>query len=344
MVDIYEVAESTVAAVRAREAAAQAEIVSAYRDVWTAVRRQSDLLFEAIVEREAAGVPVSLDWLFELERLGALQAQIERELDRFAARAYIAISSAQSDMADMAAENARALMLAQRVDPGVVAAIGKLPTSAVERLVGFLGDGSPLREALDRYGPLASQQARQVFVIGLATGQPVELIAKHLRRTLGLPLRDALTLARTEVMRSYREASRELFMASRAVVTGWRWHSALGKRTCAFCWAMHGSLHPPGEIMATHPNCRCAMVPVTVPWSQLGVTGVSETSATGATGPDIFRRQSPQTKLSVLGPMKYAAYRAGVLRLEDIPGFRYDPRWGPVGFERSMRDIMAAKR
>jgi hypothetical protein len=48
----------------------------------------------------------------------------------------------------------------------------------------------------------------------------------------------------------------------------WWWQSSLDKKTCAFCIAMHGTAHPLGEPMVSHPNCRC--VPTDAPLRRQG--------------------------------------------------------------------------
>lgn len=61
------------------------------------------------------------------------------------------------------------------------------------------------------------------------------------------------------------------------------------------------------------------------------------------TGVERFERLSPETQRKILGPAKYRAYRAGALQLSDVIGFRVHPRWGPVGWERSLRDILGSR-
>jgi len=43
---------------------------------------------------------------------------------------------------------------------------------------------------------------------------------------------------------------------------------------------------------------------------------------------------------AVLGPAKLAAYQAGQLRLADLVGERTAGAWGPVRYERSLRDVL----
>lgn len=109
---------------------------------------------------------------------------------------------------------------------------------------------------------------------------------------------------------------------------------------CAFCWAQHGSFHQLNAPMATHPQCRCAPVPRTKTWAELGFPGIPEAVPQIPRGADVFARLPVDTQRFILGPAKFRAYQAGDMALEDVIGLRVDPKWGPVGWERSLRDIM----
>ena len=54
--------------------------------------------------------------------------------------------------------------------PGVTVTWARLPREAVTDLVGFLQDGSPLRDLLDELGSEASRAVRDALVAGVATG------------------------------------------------------------------------------------------------------------------------------------------------------------------------------
>ena len=155
---------------------------------------------------------------------------------------------------------------------------------------------------------------------------PVD-IAREVRHHLNGNMVRALTISRTEVMRAHREGALATYRANSAYIDGWIWVAGLGIRTCASCWAQHGSEHPLDEPMASHPRCRCVAVPKTRSWSSLGITGMDEPEVTP--GPVLFGRLSEERQLEVLGPSKLEAYRRGDVALEDFVARRDDPRWGP---------------
>lgn len=341
MTDIDEIADRFRAELLQRERQAASELVRAYGIVWQRVKQMLDDVTQQIALARARGEEVDELWLLQRERLQLLQRRVEAEIREFARFAEARIVSEQAAAVLSAQEHAEQLLRAA-IGPapaGVTVTFDRLPSGAVQELVGVLRDGSPLRELLDELGPEASQQVRQALITGVATGQHPTQIAWQVRQALGGNLVRALTIARTEVLRAYRESSRLVYEANRDVVEGWIWHSAANRRTCAFCWSMHGTFHPLQERMATHPRCRCAMVPATKSWRDLGFRDAPESRAKVTPGPELFARLPEDQQRAILGPSKFAAYQAGAISLEDLRGFRRDPRWGRVGYERSLREV-----
>jgi SPP1 gp7 family putative phage head morphogenesis protein len=227
--------------------------------------------------------------------------------------------------------------------PGVAVRFDRLPTGALEELVGALADGSPLADLLGELGPAAARSVREALVAGLATGQGPRAIARRIRADLGGSLARALTIARTETLRAYRESSRRAYRANDDVVAGWIWHAQLGPRTCAACWAMHGSRHALDERLDGHPNCRCSMIPVTKSWAELGFPGVPDARPVIEPGEEAFRRLPAADQLAVLGPAKHAAYRAGEIGLADLVARDRSERWGTTRREASLAEARARR-
>ena len=342
--DLYAIADRFRAELLRRERQAASELVHAYGAAWQRIKRSLEDLGEQITLAQQRGEEVSPAWLLQYDRLQTLQRQVEAEIGAFTAFAEGRIRAGQYWAVQEAQEEAEQLVRAGLGEPppGVSFTFARLPAGAVQDLVGVLQDGSPLRELLDELGPEASRAVRQALLTGVATGQHPTMIARQVRQELGGNLVRALTIARTEVLRAYRESSRRAYDANSDVVRGWVWHSAANTRTCAFCWSMHGTIHSVDERMATHPRCRCTMVPVTRSWQDLGFDAPAA-AITPAVGTDLFEQLPEAQKRSILGPAKFAAYQEGAITLEDLRGFRRDPRWGLVGFERSLAAIRAGK-
>ena len=148
------------------------------------------------------------------------------------------------------------------------------------------------------------------------------------------------------MLRSYRTASLRSYQANSDIVEGWVWHGARDSRECAFCWSQEWSLHGLIEPFASHPRCRCSPIGRTVGWEAiLGEKGrgIPDTRPKIEKGEDLFEQLPDERKRAILGPAKFAVYQNGELKLEDVAGFRRDKKWGLVGYERSLRDILGPK-
>jgi hypothetical protein len=144
-------------------------------------------------------------------------------------------------------------------------------------------------------------------------------------------LADALTIARTEINRAYRETSHQTYDANADVLDGWIWLSALSSRSCVACVALHGTFHAINERMKAHVSCRCTQVPA-VRGVDLGIQK----------GSDWFAKQPAKVQKEIFNQdSKYKAYRAGELGLEDFVGLRRDSEWGDsyevLGLKRARR-------
>ncbi len=309
------------------ERSAASQMVRYYGQSWQRIQAQLADFQRRIAEAKAAGEDVSPSWLFQLGRLETLRAQVEAEIGRFAQYAENSIVAQQRQAVEAAQRHA--LDWTTTV-PGVAVEWNRLPTGAMEDLVGFLSNRSPLRELLDELPRDAGQSVADALVTGLATGQNPRSTARLIRQALGGNLARALTISRTETLRAYREATRRSYLANRDVLRGWVWHSALDKRTCACCWAMHGSVHKLSENLDDHPNGRCAMVPLIKDWPNPDIEA----------GADVFARQPEEVQRAVLGDAGLEAYRAGAVTLGDYVGQTRSREWGTMRSARSLTAIL----
>lgn len=336
MADIYQVADDYKRRLRRREAQALREIQTAY-DV-----TQRRVLEELLSLMLAAQRYEPGNWRrAALSRLAELEQTLGREGARFGRAAGRAVEAGQAQAVDLGVRGASAMAEA---GPLLGVRWARVPAEALEHLVGTLGNGSPLRELFDRFGPVASTQGREALEAGLGAGWNPRKAAVELERALrsGEPpqgfgaellgrtgeLRDrALVIARTEMVRSHRQAALANYQANADVVEGWEWHAERGPRTCAVCLAMDGTLHPLDEPFASHVQCRCSPVP----WFD-GMDGRGE-------GEDWFAEQDEEYQEAVLGPGKLALYRDGKIQLRDLVHESRDPEWGPQRNEKSLKRV-----
>jgi SPP1 gp7 family putative phage head morphogenesis protein len=278
---------------------------------------------------------------FTLRRSGEI-----RELEQKTHQAVAQAANGAADVTRNGASEASTNGAAHAADL-VDASLGPPPpghTSPVRVGAGFQLVNSSALAALTEDLPAATAIAvRDALVDGILNGRGPRVTARAVRDALGSSTARALTIARTETLRAYRAAALDTYRANSDVVKGWVWHATLDGRTCPVCWAMHGTEHTLDATLGSHPNCRCAMVPQTVTWRQLGFAGIRETGWQPQLGSDLFAQASEAVQLAVLGPGKFAAYQAGELALEDLVQPTRSTRYGKGLRERSLRDALRSR-
>ena len=348
----YPMASRITAAVRAhraaldrQERAALVKMASAYQDAIDSLAGDLTAIEDQLRAMIDRGETPTIGRVYRLKQTKSLLLQAERAFNRFGAGLGLQLDAEVADAVTRAATDADALVRAALgpPPPGVVAdaLFTKLPDQALRNVVATTTQG-PLRDLLAAFGADAAAEARRALAVGVASGMHPRQIAARIRDALGVPFHRAALIARTEVLRGYREATRQFYAHNSNTVTGWIWHAALDGRCCVACWAMHGRLFDFDTPMGTHPGCRCAMVPKTKTWKQLGfdVTGDVETSARIAPGPDVFAVLSPSRQLSILGPKAYALYRLGEVDLADFVDIRRSDDWGITRSRGSIADAL----
>ncbi len=346
MAELFEVADRFRSQLLAGDAQAQRRLVAAYVRARADAERELNRLLRIAEQRRAQGQAVSRGWLYREARLGDLLAQFDQALDRFGPAAAELITKQQRDAAAKARGDALKLVDAAlgRTAPteaktAVLARFERAPEEAIQALVGFLADGTPLAAVFRRIGGSASGDLQAYLVSAFARGRNPLVIARESRHLLDAPLWQAQRLARTETLRAYRESTRHDLEANPDVVEGWVWHAKLDARTCPACWAMHGTRHGPDERLDGHPNCRCAMLPRTRSWAELGFPDMPDDRAPIERGTDAFLEQPEHVQRAVLGPAGFRAFQRGEVKLVDFLARRDSPTWGTMRYARSLRAI-----
>lgn len=338
---VYDAAERF----RTRLARLELDVVGQVLDVWTGYRASIVDMLDAVEGKIDQAVLDGIDPtdLYVLrDRLESHFEQVHGIVTEYTSRVDAIIFDGMQTAGQDAATATELLSQMQLGPQAATAGVAfdTLPQQAVEQLVGQMHDG-PLDELLTGLAADAVDGWKDTMARGFARGLSPRDVADLLVAQADVPRWRALTIARTETLRAYRETTRTAISRNQAIMDGWRWSAALDARTCAVCWAMHGQTFRADETMATHPNCRCAMVPSTKSFADLGIAGVDDGPQLQLDpGPDLFARQPTNVQMSVLGPAKHRAYVAGDLQLEDLVGERFDRRWGPVRFERPLADVV----
>jgi len=216
----------------------------------------------------------------------------------------------------------------------------RVPTAAVEQLTAITQPGGAIERLIAPLGSQAQEGVRRALIEGITIGENPRRVARRMRTSLGGNLTRSLTIARTEILRSYREASRLQYAQVPDLIDGWTWFSVLDPMTtCASCFAQHGKKYPVTQPMATHPNCRCVAVPATKSWEELGF-GETPESVQITPGEQVFRSLPKEQQALVLGPGKLKAYRGNKIRLEDLVATKTSPTWGKSSSESSLRNAL----
>lgn len=306
------------------ERAAASEMVRVYGRIWAEIDRQ----IRDLARRYYLADEPKASWLYQLDRLQTLRQQVEAKLQQFAGYANTTIQAQQWRALQAGREHAGTLL--QAAAGGNMTAFTVLPSDALAYMVGFQQNGSPLLEVLNRYGSEAGQAMSDRLLQGLALGQGPGTVARLIRRDMGMALWEALRLARTETLRAYRAANMETYRANEDIVEGWYWLSARNTRTCAMCWAMDGTFHKLGDSLDDHPNGRCTAVPK--------LRGIDLPAR--LPGVEAFDKLRDVDQFKILGPSKYAAYRAGELKLPQLIGVKHSQEWGRMFYERSLKGVL----
>ena len=336
---IYEMAAQFQRELRLSQSAAQDQMLASWSRTYEVVRTEYQALLDGIAAEHEAGRPVRPSWLYQQERLANAEATAQAEVARYAREAQNATLSAEDAAVKASARHHAALGQEALSQANLAASFVQVNPDNLRHLVGTLSDGSPLADLFGGMAAEVSAQARDALLQGIALGKGPAWMARQVAPALDMPRHRAVTIMRTETQRVYREAARETYEANADVLQGWVWTATLTARTCPACISMHGTLHPVTETLDGHPRCRCAMVPRTPSWADLGVEGVADSRPPLESGKDWLEAQPVATQKAILGQGKWAAWKSGEIDLDDVVARTYSPDWGSMRRERSLVEI-----
>ncbi len=295
-----------------RDRDALRQLSSAYSEIERRLRIALDALLRDIAEAQRQGKTINRDWLRRSLRYQSLIRQAQIEISNYSNGALRFIESRQRSAIDLGQLHA-----ADLIQQGADITFARLPSEAINEMVGVLEDGSPLSKVLDRLGRDAAGQIRSNLIAGLGQGHSVQKIARQIRTDIAGPQWKAMRLARNEVMRAYRSSTLQTYAANSDVLDGWYWLSARSTRTCVACWDLHGTFFPLSKtFFPSHVCCRCTSVPA--------VKGSHPNITAGAV---LFNELPVAQQQTILGPTRYEMFKAGA-QLEDFVILTRDKDWG----------------
>lgn len=323
----------------ARQTHAADQMLAAWADVYARVRAEYEPVLAKIAQAQADGTPISPAWLYQRTRLKAALASTKAQIDSWAQDASATTVGAHQAAVLAAAKHAAKLGSQAMQESGLGGSFTHLNPANLEHLAGFLADGTPLSDLFAGMGDQVAAQMRHTLIVGVTLGKNPRWMARQIDQTLDVPRHRALTIMRTETHRAYRSVARQTYAANDDVLDGWTWVAHLDVRTCPACVAMDGTAHAVTETLDGHPNCRCAMVPRTKSWADLGVAGAGDTRPPVRKGTDWLEAQPAAVQREILGRAKWQAWQDGKITLDDLVARTASPQWGTMRRERSLREI-----
>lgn len=322
-----------------KEEQASTLIFDQYARANVRIRLELNSLLEEV---STLGQKVTENLLYRKTRLENLLRQTEEQISLFAGVADPVVRRAGDEAIALSVASSTQLVTAALgpVPKGFVVpeAFTYFSPQATHELIGRLSDPAPTTQLFRSLAPEAVTNVRESLVQNLILGKNPKAIAGEVSDKLDISLNRARTILRTEQISGYRQGNIENYKANADVVPRWRWTAALNSRTCAMCLAMDGKEFPADYPFGTHPSCRCAPVPVTVSWEELGFS-IPDNRPKLPLGEDWFNKQPQKTKLEILGISKLKALESGEISFQDLIGYREDPTWGPNRWERSLIGI-----
>ena len=280
------------------------------------LKKQVDALVKLIQAKQAAGKPVQVEHLHSLDRYQSMMEQARRTIDKYNRVALGRISGAEADAVEIGRSNAKELISIAEPDDPMWTRVNKREARI---MASMLSGESPLRELLDKSWPEAQEKIDEVLMVGLSTGQGSQWIANRLEEAVTIPEKRALTIARTEVNRTYRQANLETMRESRAM-TGYR-RMCYPPTACFACLMMDGEYYPKIEDFSDHPNGKCSAVPVTKHFDPINDPGWER-------GQDWFMKQDPETQRKIMGPGRYDLWKNEGVNPRSMVYMKPNPVWG----------------
>lgn len=321
------------------ERQAQRAILAAWSRALTALTPFiTTAIAQAIAAQSSAPGGASIA-IASLPAVRALAAAFGRELPAFGIAAAVAVQEGARAAGSLAPELAGRAILAALGTPPPGALVPHIVTSVL-----FVPNenAAQIAATIARLAPGLGDAGAKAIADGVRRGLGPRAIAREVQGVARVAPQRALIISRTTVNEGFRRASLATMRQNAGVLEGWVWVCAQSRRTCAACWAKHGSFHPLDEPMATHPCCRCAMAPRTKSWEALGFPGVPDTRPENRDGAALFTELSEEDQRFILGPGKFGLWQSGAITLADLAVDTFSAVYGRGMREAGLRELRGA--
>lgn len=310
-------------------------LVSAWVRAWDEIGEEWQAAVEAIFNASKDGQWPSYSQLSRLDRVKRAAEVTREHLEALTSITGVTVKPVISPIVSASLDWERQLVNTQlpptpqgvtgsvnlafnRVDDRQVEAIVKRTTQQITSLTRGLT-------------PASEDAMKQVLTKGILFGDnPRAAAAEMLARTEGAfdgGLTRALVISRTEMIDAARAGGMAADLANPQLVTGWYWDAVLDQRTCPSCWSQHGSLHPADEQGPNdHQSGRCARVPTTVSWADLGFD-IPEPPPLITDAEATFNNLPDAQQLAIMGPARLELLNSGDVSWSDLSQRRVTDGW-----------------
>ena len=331
-----------------QEADSVARMGRIYNRIYVNLQADAAKLAEEIA---LMGDEVSKAKILRLARTQSMLDQVAEQAGRFGATITDEESNIESLALQQGIDDALQLMelslpeLPPELRRQIVGSFSRLPVDAIEAAAGLFGEDSPLSDKLNtQFGEAVAGQVGDHITDGIAAGMGPRRIARLLDKNitggLGTGLNWAMSTVRTAQVKSYQIANHATYAANSDIVPEWVWWAELGSdRTCMSCVAMHGTVHPYTETLNDHHNGRCAPIPKTITYKDLGLD-IPETVPPIETGEEWFNAQPENVQRQLMGPGKFEAWQANKFDFKDLTRTYDDDVYGELRSETPLKELV----
>jgi len=322
------------AALAKEEHAAMSTMTKRYLTMAARLMADFESLAEQVTRMAAAGEPVPVGKVYQLERFQRLATKMDVEFDAYRPFAEKLISDEQRYMLRAGTDAARETLAAAvnasaTIEGWDVGIVEGFPARAAEALVGQT-QGGPLAGVLGdaTATELIAQEVAEELVQGVLLGKNPTVVAGTMADAFGVPLDRALCIARTEMLSSFRTSTLQSYRGSG--LKQYQRMSAQDSRVCPGCLAVEGELFETEQDFDDHPNCRCSCIPY---WPGIG--------GDFKLGKEWFDGQPLATQEAIMGKTRLDLLRSGKVEWRQLATNRKNATWGGAIVPTPIRDLRA---
>lgn len=325
------------------ETSATNQVIDAYRLITNRLEDKLTLLMSRIEVLDSQN-NLNANTIRKQAVWSSLLNQLEDEITKFGGYVDTSNTLAAKRALDLAGKHSQLLTAVHfENNPSLTQAFNatwdRLPTEAIETLLGFLQNDSELRSGLQNsLGYSATQNFQNKLLEGIALGYNPNKINALINQSLGEPLTWSLNTVRTTQLYAYREATRANYIANSGIIGGWKWYAALDNRTCLSCVNKHGREFRSDQSLNDHHQGRCTSIPLIKDYQKFGLEPLNI-----ETGENWFNRLPTNQKIERMGYARYRAFLAGEFNFDELSEPYQNDIWGEMIKEASLVGMLGQR-